>query len=246
MESIDDDTVVTNQGPIFVVRGFDLLDSSLQGCTMLSQFPATLPGAIVPSTIIQGCRTALGLPESVHAVPHSSWTTDVELHSTASSVPGTSARFPIILSLSLPPAATSRFEVRAYVYNPIVYCGEEDGEAIFHSMSKALGLDIRRTTIPHGLELRAHNASGLLAACEWVHASRETIADTSFEAYVESATEPTHTRPDVEESTLEGKDVVFGGVTMKCIRHRGDDVQLLQPNGKKTWKQSVDVVLVKS
>lgn len=224
-----------------VVRGIDLLSDELSepGWIILTDFP---PGSTDDLQARSRVTAALCVPERGSS-PLSQWEQNVLLHSTPQSEPYTCARVPIILSLS-PPAPEERFRVTAIPYDPDVWTGKETVKFF-----EALGLAERLQTAGpiHGVELRAHNTAGLIAAAEWLLPDGEgatRLAQGDFEAHIEPATESEHTMPDTPQhqtESLDGKHVRCGGVEMECIRHDGDRLRLKKADGKTIWRTIEEV-----
>lgn len=227
--------------PSLMVRGVDLLGPVLAepGWIILTDFP---PGSTDNLDVKAQVTQALQLPE-MFAVSLHQWEDNVRLHSTPQSAPFHCARIPIILSLS-PPSPEERFRISAVSYNPDVFCGEQGTLTLF----EALGLSARLgTTAPiHGLELKAHNPAGLIAAAEWMIPGSEEgegcVADRGFESFAALATEPAHTARDIPEpGEFKGRMVQCGEVEMECVKHEGERVRLRKPDGKTIWRKVSEI-----
>ena len=102
----------------------------------------------------------------------------------------------------------SRFVVASKLYNPLVWTGEK-----LVPLAAAIGLTLFGFDAVFGIDIRAHNISGLVAACAWLAGEGcDAVAGRDFTDYHAPATLPEHTIPESpKDSSLEGKVVKIHG-----------------------------------
>ena len=99
----------------------------------------------------------------------------------------------------------------------------------------------------HGLEVRAHNSKGLLAACEWVGSveGAAIVSEHDFELHTATITNEEQSKPDAAaaeaDNSLEGEIVLCEEVEMLCIKHEGERVRLQKADKKTIWRKAADV-----
>jgi len=190
---------------------------------------------------------AMGFGVKARVVPLSAWEKDVEFHAGRKSTPFTSARVPIHLSLKMEDGdgkkmTGSRFCVQAVRFNPTLHCGCKLGR---QTLEATVGL---REGSMHGLEIQAHNRSGLLAACQWVRSTegKALVADSVFEVHRSKATEAEHCAVDQKTGEsgpawlVEGGLVLCEGVKMECVKKTGERVRLKRKDGKMLWRKMTE------
>ena len=206
--------------PRLIVRGVNLLDENLPGCVLIPD----------ESLFEAACLDAFRRAWLIRDVPLSAWRRDVQLHASELSDPCTCSRIPVTLLLPTDLSLNHFYEIEAKLFDPDVYCGREMGMIC---MSKVLGLP----SPCYGLELRAHNQAGLLAALEWIQADygdSSILAQLDFSSYECPALDPAQTQREVKESepetSFEGHlfRVRIGSEieVWRCIKHVGDRVRL--------------------
>ena len=220
-----------------VIRGVDITSTeTLPGCVLVLG-----SSGIINREMATEITELLGLPKryAATAVPQETYDRDVQFHGTTESSPYSIARVPIVVGKSDSKLKESqRFVVRAKEYDPKVHTGEASNPIV--ELHDVVGMS------PFGLEIVAHNADGIKAACAWCGSDegRSVLAKMDFVEHVVESSSVAHFRVDGDAKVgtvapfKTGDVVVVVGEEDECLvvlKVTDTSVQVKDGAEKKRW-----------